>query len=688
MNGQTKRSIFIPKKYRQIVLAVAAFLFFDLGVLILNFYTSFQISADAVSINLAGRERMLSQKMTKALLALQVDNLNQQKNISSLEELKATVNLFNTTFDAFKQGGMAQGSNNKAVRLDAITSPVGLEILQKADAVWRPYLDVINDVLTTDAKDPAKLDKAIRYGRENNLKLLGLMNDFTTHLQQAATAKAGRLRLIQTIGIALALMNFGVILFHFLRQLRENDLKIEAAQQETEEILSTVKEGLFLLGSDFHIGTQVSASLPSILGRKAQPGASLFDVLEGQISGEILAATRDYIELLFGDRVIENLMQDLNPLMQVEMQVINERGLIDVRHISVHFNRVRVQGKISHLLVTVQDVSELLRLQSDLDTAAARTHGEIEALLKLLSVDRTSLLEYLTVAKSTLVSINEQIEKNREAAQGHKQLINGIFRRIHQIKGDAAMLGLDVFEQQAQEFEDLLHRLREQPAISGNDLVAIPLKLDAFIERILTIQELTRRFDSGLHTKTDQPNSIAGRFAMLARRIANEQGKSVNLQIDLTALETLAQKPRTTATAIALQLLRNAVAHGIEKPDERILRAKQQTGEIIVQLAQIGNSEYELKVRDDGMGLSPQIIRDKLIRSGRYTPEQVAQWDSNQIVMKIFEPGFSTQGTADAHAGQGVGLDVVKEQISSLGGHLRIRSTPKLFTEFLIRFTV
>ncbi|WP_407275796.1 ATP-binding protein [Halothiobacillus sp. DCM-1] len=676
----------IPKKYRQIVLAIAAFLLFDLGVLVLNFYTSFQISSDAVAINLAGRQRMLSQRMTKSLVTIDLQTMQGKPDDNALKELRTTVDLFNSTLDAFAHGGTVLGGNNRPVTLQPVRA-AGQAILSQSDTLWQPYLDAIQSALSHSPIDATQLHAAVQIGLERNVKLLGLMNDLTTQLEREASAKAQRLRLIQTIGIALALLNFGFILFHFLRQLRESDQIIEAAQQETQEILSTVKEGLFLLGPDLRIGNQVSASLPSILGDKAQPGAPLLTVLENRLNPEVLQATRDYIELLFGERVKENLMRDLNPINLVAIQDGQGRGATDTRYLSVQFNRVLVQGKISHLLVTVQEVSEQIRLQQELEAVTSRTHGEVEALLKLLSIDNASLMHYLDQAQQTLEEINGQLQSSQTSTQNHLLLINGIFRRVHGLKGDAAMLGLDIFEQMAGEFEAVLRQLREQPRIEGHDLVSIPLKIDAFLERLHSVRDLVLRMN---HNAADSRSvtAHAKHLDQLAQRIARDQGKLLTLQTDLALLEQLPEKTQTTLNAIAVQLLRNAATHGIEPPDERIGRAKNEAGTIEISLLRPADDEFALKVRDDGRGIDPEQIRDKLIRSGRYTPEQVAQWDQRQIVMQIFEPGFSTLDHANRDAGHGVGLDVVKEQVANLGGRLRISSVPHKNTEFLIRFTV
>jgi hypothetical protein len=249
-------------KYREIILAVAFFLVFDLAVLVLNFYISFQISEDALAINLAGRQRMLSQRMTKALLTIETDAQRGLPNTEALAELKKTVDLFDTTLGGFQHGGMVIGGDENPVYLAAVSAPKGRAILDKADAIWQPYKAFLAPLANGNGYLPEQLEAADRYARANNLKLLALMNGLTTQLEQTANAKADILRKVQTGGILLALLNFSFILFKFIRRLRENDRKIEAAQKETAEILGTVKEGLFLLDADFRIGSQYSASLP------------------------------------------------------------------------------------------------------------------------------------------------------------------------------------------------------------------------------------------------------------------------------------------------------------------------------------------------------------------------------------------------------------------------------------------
>jgi two-component system chemotaxis sensor kinase CheA len=85
------------------------------------------------------------------------------------------------------------------------------------------------------------------------------MNELTTALESVASQRANTLRMVQTAGIVLALLNFAFILFKFLRRLRTSDAEIEAANEENREILTSVREGLFLLTPDSRLGSQVSA---------------------------------------------------------------------------------------------------------------------------------------------------------------------------------------------------------------------------------------------------------------------------------------------------------------------------------------------------------------------------------------------------------------------------------------------
>lgn len=126
-------------KYREIVLAVAFFLVFDMAVLVMNFAISFQLAHDSVAINLAGRQRMLTQRVTKAVLAVQ-DDLAQGRPVGAdLKELKGAAHLFDISLLALQHGAVVPGGDGKPVFLAAVQTAAGQATLSQALALWTPY---------------------------------------------------------------------------------------------------------------------------------------------------------------------------------------------------------------------------------------------------------------------------------------------------------------------------------------------------------------------------------------------------------------------------------------------------------------------------------------------------------------------------------------------------------------------
>jgi signal transduction histidine kinase len=179
---------------------------------------------------------------------------------------------------------------------------------------------------------------------------------------------------------------------------------------------------------------------------------------------------------------------------------------------------------------------------------------------------------------------------------------------------------------------------------------------------------------------------LAVELERLAARIAASQRKQVRVAADLNGFERLPEEARRALSDVAIQLMRNAVVHGIEPPDERAQAAKPQAGTVRLTLQAAGAGRFELIVRDDGRGLAPQRIRDALLASGRYRPEELAALDERALLGKIFEPGFSTARGADRDAGRGVGLDLVRAKLAALRARLQLETQPGQFTEFRIRF--
>ncbi|NJM18758.1 MAG: SpoIIE family protein phosphatase [Richelia sp. RM2_1_2] len=251
-------NIFSAKKYRTILLSAVLFLTFDLGVLLPNFLISSNLKKDAVSINLAGRQRMLSQKITKALLQVKVAQLAQRDTGKAKQELEKSFQLFDDTLLGFDRGKIVTGGDDKPVFLDGVTTTQAKEIIAQAQTIWLPYKTKIQSVLaSSDNSLTASLEDAIVYTEGNNLKLLDLMNQLTTEQQQRADNKANTLQIIQTTGLIFALINFFILLSHSLRKFKDHDIQIQLASAEIEALNEKLEQDNLRMKQELDVTRQV-----------------------------------------------------------------------------------------------------------------------------------------------------------------------------------------------------------------------------------------------------------------------------------------------------------------------------------------------------------------------------------------------------------------------------------------------
>ncbi len=677
-------------KYREILIAVAFFLLFDLAVLVLNFVVSYEIAQDAVAINLAGRQRMLTQRMAKTLFALEVAQARGQPTEPLLDELRTAVNLFDGTLLAFRQGGTATGGDGKPLSLSSAGSAAGLAILQRADTLWQPWRQRIEPLRSVPSPDLPLISAAADHARQHNLALLGLMNEFTTALESDANGRAARLRQVQTAGIVLALVNFLFILFKFIRRLRRSDAAIEEATEENREILASVREGLFLLTPELHLGTQLSQSVSGLFGRSVRPGDSFIGLLQPVVSAKTLADARDYLELLFTPHVREELVQSINPLSEVELSITDSLGQPARRHLAFQFNRVIVEQQVRHLLVTVQDVSARVELEQQLQGERQRAQREFDLLVKAFEAEPAALRRFVERSESSLLQVNDMLSQVAAEA-GPRQverIVNAMCRHVHAVKGEASMLGLDLLSATAHAFESRLQALRESGEFGGESLLALPVSLEELLTRVQALKRLAQT-GRGVRQGTEDGAlpDLGTQIAALVRRITVDTGKQARVQHDTAALARLPTRLQDALTRIAVQLARNAMTHGIEAPEQRLRAGKPEEGTVGVRLELAEDGTMDLVVHDDGAGLDLQRVRQRLLELGWYHAAQIDEMSPQQLLGHIFKAGFSTALAVDEHSGRGIGLEVVTSHVRELGGRLLVSSQRWRGTEFRVRFS-
>ncbi|PLK28057.1 chemotaxis protein CheA [Porphyrobacter sp. TH134] len=203
----------------------------------------------------------------------------------------------------------------------------------------------------------------------------------------------------------------------------------------------------------------------------------------------------------------------------------------------------------------------------------------------------------------------------------------------------------------------------------------------AHIEELALIDGLVRDIQEHAMAFRAQPiSSVFGRVPRLLRELGGSTGKHVKLEVmgettelDKTVIERLSE-PMT-------HLIRNAVDHGIEPPEERRAAGKDPEGTLTLSAEQKAG-RIIIRIADDGRGIDRDRVLAKAISNGLIAPEaQLSDDDINQL---IFAPGFSTAAQVSNISGRGVGMDVVKQNVKELGGRITIESTPGKGTTFAL----
>ena len=682
-------------KYRTIVISIALFLLLDLGVLILNFVVSSEIKSDAENVNLAGRQRMLSQRTAKVALQIEARRIANRPTEVEVKELRSAFKVFDDTFQAFRRGGATTSGSGDPIVIGAIDDSRAQAILKEANDLWEPYRARISSVLNNAAPSDADVAALARKAEATNLALLKLMNELTTRVEELAASKATMLRRIQVGGISLATLNFLIILFHFIRHLRDSDREVERARGETEDILRTTTEGMFLLNMDGSIGSQHSRALADIIGVAKPAGAKLLDILQPLVSEKTLTTAQEYIDLLFNHDVKEKLVASLNPLERLEIVNVRAAAQPVTRYLQFHFNRVLDQGRVTHLLVTANDITRSVRLEQDLKASEERSVGQLGMLVEIMQVDPVAMQQYLRAAGEGLDTINRLLREQDLSGAGMIQKVANLYRVAHRLKGDGAALGLTSFVRGFHELEDELDRLRGQNSVSGEDLLPVTVHVRKMFGEIDVIQNAVTRMSqirSAVTVESPRPQTpqeaqehpLVLRWRNFASAVAQRQGKQVNFAYQGLQPMDLPQALLDSVNSIVNQLIRNAVVHGIEAPAQRKSGGKPEAGRIILNLSRLNDDALEVSFRDDGQGISPEKLRQVAVQTGRLDSSAAGAMDPRRLVALIFEPGFSTRGQADEDGGRGAGLNAVKDLVSGVGGHIRVGSTAGEYCHFRI----
>jgi len=719
------------KRYHSLIISIALFLSLIGALLAFTFYTSSLLERNTVLIDRTNQVANSAQAVIKDLFDLDSsygEDTNSPHIQRVLERLEQNTALITSSITAIEQGGEITDVDGKSYNLPKINNNSQTNVAA-ANEQWlllepkiQNYLKDADNIMV-DSSD--ELIQAVEQAKTSSLLINDSLDQLTNEVFINAERQADTIRLIQILGVAAIFAYFLIFVFFFVRRLRDTDAEALAARRETQEIMETVNTGLFLLDKDLNIGQQHSRALNGIIGEERLAGENFADVLRGRISDKDLKTTRQFIEQLYNPRVKEKLVDSLNPLHKVMLHNASGEESTTSRFLDFKFSRVYEDKDIARILVNVNDVSDAVYLEQRLEKERSQNDMQIEMLTTILNVNPKIINEFINNTKVHIDKMNN-ILKNPGSSQFELEgKLNAIYREMHSLKGEASALKLHSFTKIASDAEDKLDALQNQGKLSGNNFLPLAVHLDDLLSLSNTIETLGERINQAAPKAPSSANPVASiktapqpsivqaqvadvattsinfdggnevdlsdesddeylsYYQDFAKDIAVRQGKQVQLNGHNLAHINIPERLKQPIKEISIQLLRNAVVHGIESPEARQSAGKSAIGSIDLEM-QRDNQNLIIALQDDGQGIDYEGIRHKLIADGRFGAEEANQMTHGDLLKTLFASGFSTKEQADEDGGRGVGLDVIKALVKEHNGKLNVNTELGKMTRFVI----
>lgn len=423
---------------------------------------------------------------------------------------------------------------------------------------------------------------------------------------------------------------------------------------ECEEILDRLEKGLLALErspEDKKLLEEVFRQAHSLKGAAAGLGVNAVEAVAHQFEDVLDSARRGRKPLTSGQA--DRLYQALDVLSRLVLEAVTgKQSGVDLRAFLEHL-RSPLEEPSKGLEETAEAVSPTVTEP----TSVAPTDTN-PASIRVESVR----LDRALAEMGDLVVTTARLDLRRMQAQELRNLYDHWMREARW-KDPATLAQGEVLQKFGRRLERLIQALSDDH--SRLKQISDQLQLEIREMRLLPLGGLLQG------------------FARMIRDLGQAEGKKVRLVIE--GAETKADRRILDGLRSPLtHLLRNAVDHGLESPDERRRAGKPEEGMIVISALRQGPL-LEVVVRDDGAGLDFEAIREGALLNRLRTEEQIAQASESELSALLFVPGFSTRKFVSTTSGRGTGLDAVRADVESLSGTVSIESSPGSGTLFRLR---
>lgn len=495
-----------------------------------------------------------------------------------------------------------------------------------------------------------------------------------------------RMNYLQIGLVVFSLIYFIYLIATYLKRFLRHDEALNAVETEMREIMATVDSGLFLLEKNLSIGQLQSQRLSALMGQEKLEGESLIKILRGMTDNQnLIYSTQEFVEQLYNPRVKEKLMESLNPLSEFKWEMVGQRP----RYLRFDFRRVYREQEIVKVLVNVKDISSEILLAQQQKEEKHQSDMYLTMLRTMQTTDLQILREFIERVNHSCATMNQILREQTESSEQLRAKLDPLWRLIHGIKGEASALRLTAFQDLAERFEAILKAKQHGRKLTGEDFFGFVVHLDELmnLNQVMSgVLQLSGKGAAIVEKNTDLSPAASGEqhyYQSFVHDLAQRQGKRVDCVVE--GIDSASPALRSVVREIAVQMVRNAVVHGIETPERRQQLGKLPTGRVRLTLSPSPQGML-LTIEDDGRGLDDEAIRRKAVMLGWYSEAEARALSPKALLDLLFRPQFSTAAKVDGDAGRGVGLDLVKQILRERNGKLSVQTKALCFTRFSFLF--
>ena len=447
---------------------------------------------------------------------------------------------------------------------------------------------------------------------------------------------------------------------------------IRAQRDEIAAMRDNLKEGIFLMDREYRIQDSYSSALEDVLSGRNFRGRRFTDLLSSSFNQKDLSIIADYFNMILAKSVDAQMLEDMNPLVEFPF-VSSETG--EQKTLRCLFAPLDQASGEVFVMGTIQDISAETNLKKQLAEEETRRQDEMRNLFEMMQVDQRVFENFYDDADYEFRNINETLTDENKS---WRQKLNSVYQSVHAIKSNALVVGLSGYGEKLHALETkikTLHGKDEAPDLHAVKNIAEELeKLAQAKEEFPEILKRLHNFSalSAGETKKDDEVFVEA-LKQACERVATDEQKKVIFSVKAFDREALDRGPRREMKDILTQLVRNAVHHGIEKPEERLSQGKTESGEISLSV-KIKNNEIFITFNDNGRGLNFEKIAQTAEAHGLLKNPEKDKSNRQLLSHIIFSPAFSTSETEDVHAGRGVGLNLVRDRLREVQGRIYIHS--------------